>query len=162
MTTPSPSRRSVLALTLATYVLIIAAGCAGTTFRSISYLDRRLRPLPDSVTVNTWPTGMSLPDRPYIVVGEVYAQRAATTVMGHIDRQQLLEQLRSEARKLGADGIVSMLQGSAGVTWRQVDQGWFWGVAILYVDRWVDREATELRRRQLEEQARQRLPFSRT
>lgn len=156
-----PGRKSYKYLPTAVAIVSLGTACAGTTSRSVSYLGRPLAPLPDTVAINTWPVGI-LPERPYGIVGEVYVQRAAATVMSHVDRQELLDELRTEARKMGADGIVSMLSGSTGVTWREVDQAWFWGIAVRFTDAWADREGTEERRRQLEEQARQRFAERRT
>ncbi len=131
----------------------VLTACASATSRSISYLDHPLTPLPDSIAVNTWPLGMPDPDRPYAIVGEVYVQRAAATVMSHVDRQALVNELRSEARRMGADGVIAMMSGNSGVTWRQVDQAWFWGIAVRFLDTWQDEQATQERRRQLEMQA---------
>ena len=146
---------------LGTFLLTAAAAaCAGTTSQSISYLDHPLEALSDTVEVNVWPAGMSPPESPFAILGEVYVERAGATVFSNVNREELLDELRQEARTMGADGIFSMLRGSSGVTRRAVDQAWFWGIAVVFVDRWIDREVTKQRLEELERQARIKLPVS--
>lgn len=97
---------------------------------------------------------MPLPESPFAIVGDVYVERAGATVFSKVNREELLDELRQEARKMGTDGILSMLRGKSGVTWRAVDQAWFWGIAVVFVDRWIDGEMTKKRLEELERKAR--------
>lgn len=131
------------------------SGCA-TSANSVSYLDHQLSPLADTAAVNTWPLGMSEPDRPYVIVGEVFVQRASTTVFGRINRQNLLNDLRGEARRMGADGVLALMSGNSGVTGRQVDQAWYWGIAVRFLDTWENEAETQRRRDEMIREARSR------
>lgn len=152
------SRRALRSFT--TLAVLLApcalAACGGTTSHSVAYVTPSLT-LPDTVAVHVWPYP-KLPDRPYQVVGEVAVEGEAGLLgRGVVDRQKLLAALKDDARRMGADGILSLMAGTKGVTLPGVDQAWFWGIAVKLTDVWTDRKATERRRQELERRELERL-----